>query len=396
MAAHRLSDTVQQLAVPDWNRRVFDALVPIPDGTSYNAYLVTGSDKTVLVDTADPSMAAEFELLLAAVPHLDHVVSLHAEQDHSGLIPMVLARYPAATVLTSPKAKPMLADLLGVPAERVVTVADGERLSLGNRTIQFVHTPWVHWPETMCALLVEERLLFSCDFFGSHLASSTAVLDDPARVYEATKRYFATIMMPFAKFIDRHLKTVAELDVATIAPSHGPIHPDPKAMIAAHRQWISGPLADRVVIAFESMHHSTKQMVGMLGDSLVRQGVAVDIFQLGSADLGRLAMAMVDAATIVLGTPTVAGGPHPSVLHAAYVASILRPRAKHLGVVGSAGWSAAKTVKMLADLLSSLPAEVLEPVFATGMPKEADRAALEALASTIVAKHAALGIHAQA
>jgi flavorubredoxin len=396
MGTHRLSDTVQQLAIPDWNRRVFDALVPIPDGTSYNAYLVTGSEKTVLVDTADPSMAAEFERLLASVPRVDHVISLHAEQDHSGLIPRVLARYPGATVLTSPKAKPMLADLLAVPAERVVTVADGEQLSLGHRTIRFVHTPWVHWPETMCALLVEERLLFSCDFFGSHLASSGAVLDDPTRVAEAAKRYFATIMMPFAKFIDRHLKTVAELDVATIAPSHGPIHRDPKSIIAAHRQWVSGPLADRVVIAYESMHHSTKHMVQLLGDALVRQGVAVELFQLGSTDLGRLAMAMVDAATIVLGTPTVAGGPHPSVLHAAYVASILRPRAKHLGVVGSAGWSAAKTVKMLAELLSSLPAEVLEPVFATGMPKEADCAALEALASTIVAKHGALGIHATA
>lgn len=394
MSSHRLTDAVEQLGIVDWNRRLFDALVPIPDGTSYNSYLVRGSDKTVLVDTADPSKAAELSELLGGLTHLDHIVSLHAEQDHSGLIPMVLERYPSATVITSPKAKGMLVDLLGLDAERIRTVGDGERLSLGDRTLEFVHTPWVHWPETMCAYLAEDRLLFSCDFFGAHMAASSPEPGDPARIHEAAKRYFATIMMPFGKFIEKNLRTLEKYDIATIAPSHGPIYRTPATIVDAYRSWVSGPLADRVVVAYQSMHHSTAAMVRILGDALARHGIGVELFEINASDLGRLAMALVDATTLVLGTPTVAGGPHPSVFHAAYVISSLRPRTRWLSVVGSAGWSSAKTVKTLTELCASMPAQPLEGVFATGLPKPADRHALGALADTIAAKHVEAGVRA--
>lgn len=396
MSTHRLTEAVEQLAVPDWNRRLFDALVPIPDGTSYNAYVVRGSEKTVLVDTADPSKASELAEMLAGLTRLDHVVSLHAEQDHSGLIPMVLERYPSATVVTSPKAKGMLVDLLGLDAERIRTVADGEKLALGGRSLEFVHTPWVHWPETMCAFIPEDRLLLSCDLFGSHLATSGPDASDPPRVYEAAKRYFATIMMPFGKFIEKNLRTLEKYDIATIAPSHGPIHRTPATIVDAYQSWVSGPLADRVVIAYESMHESTAAMVRVLGNALARRGIGVELFELTTTDVGRLAMALVDATTLVLGTPTVAGGPHPNVLHAAYLVSTLRPRTRWLSVIGSAGWSAAKTVKMLTEVVASMPAQPLEGVFASGLPKAADRQALDALAETIAAKHVEAGVRAAA
>ena len=187
---------VRMLGAVDWNRRLFDSLIPLPDGTSYNSYLITGDDKTVLLDTVDPSKEDVLLKQLEAVPQLDYLVAHHAEQDHSGTIPMVLDLYSEAKVVCTTKCREMLIDLLEIDEERIITVEDGEEISLGDRTLKFVHTPWVHWPETMVSYLKEDKVLFSCDFFGSHLATTDAFVTNRAQVYEAAKRYYAEIMMP--------------------------------------------------------------------------------------------------------------------------------------------------------------------------------------------------------
>ncbi len=185
----------------DWDRRLFDELVPLPDGTSYNSYLVKGSEKTVLLDAVDPTKTEVLvdHLVRLGVDKLDYIVSHHAEQDHSGSIPDVLLLYPDAKVVTNPKCKAMLVDHLEIEEDRFITVADGEKLSLGDKTLQFIYTPWVHWPETMSTYLAEDKILFTCDFFGSHLASSSLFVTDEGQAYEAAKRYYAEIMMPFRK-----------------------------------------------------------------------------------------------------------------------------------------------------------------------------------------------------
>lgn len=392
MKAHRLTDSVQYWGAPDWNRRLFDSLIPIPEGTSYNAYLVRGSDKTVLIDTVEPEMAARFEALLDGLERLDHVVSLHAEQDHSGSIPQVLERFPEATLVTSPKAKGMLLELMRLPADRIETVADGDTLSLGDRTLRFMHTPWVHWPETMVAYLEEERVLFSCDFFGSHFAACGPTTTDAGRVMEAARRYYAGIMMPFGKFIDKHLTRLAELPIDIIAPSHGPVHQPPDDILNAYRKWVSGPLANRAVIVYETMHFSTEAMVEQLAGGLIDRGIEVELFRLTEADHGRLAVALIDAATVVFGTPTVLGGPHPNVVHAAYLISALRPRAKLTAIVSSSGWSAARTTKIIAELTASLSAEALPPVMGKGFPGDAEQSELDKLAEVIALKHREFGL----
>jgi flavorubredoxin len=144
----------------DWNRRLFDSLIPLPDGTSYNAYLVKGDEKTALIDTVDPALFETLKRQLADVPRVDYLVAQHAEQDHAGSIPAVLAMYPEAVVVCTPKAKPLLIDHLGLDEARIRTVADGETLALGGKTLQFFHTPWVHWPETMVTHLRKKRSCF--------------------------------------------------------------------------------------------------------------------------------------------------------------------------------------------------------------------------------------------
>ena len=207
----------------DWDRRLFDELIPLPDGTSYNAYLVRGSEKTALIDTADPAMTQILLDQLDGVAELDVLVVQHVEQDHSGSLPAVVERYPNVQILSSPKAQAMIADHLGVAEDRITIVEDHETLSLGDRTFEFIHAPWVHWPETMLTYLREDRILFTCDLFGSHLATNDLYATDQSRVCEAAKRYYAEIMMPFSGLIARHLKTLAEYEVELLAPSHGPL-----------------------------------------------------------------------------------------------------------------------------------------------------------------------------
>ncbi|MBW2208733.1 MAG: MBL fold metallo-hydrolase, partial [Deltaproteobacteria bacterium] len=143
MKARKIKDRIYWMGSVDWDRRLFDALVPLPDGTSYNAYLIEGSEKTVLLDSVDPPMADEFLSQLEGFSKIDYVISHHAEQDHSGTIPRILEKYPDAKLISTPKAKGMLIDLLQIPEESFITVQDGETLSLGDKTLQFIYAPWV-------------------------------------------------------------------------------------------------------------------------------------------------------------------------------------------------------------------------------------------------------------
>ena len=242
MRPRELKKGIYCVGAVDWDRRLFDCLIPLPDGTSYNAYLVQGSEKTALVDTVDPPM---HHILLdnldeLGVKSLDYVVAHHAEQDHSGSIPKVLAKYPGAKVICSPKCRDMLIDHLMVPGDSIIAVEDKEMVSLGDRTLEFLHTPWVHWPETMVTYLREDKILFSCDFFGSHLATTDMFVTDEGQVYEAAKRYYAEIMMPFRSTIQKNLEKVKEYDIEIIAPSHGPMHNKPSFIMDAYRTWLFG------------------------------------------------------------------------------------------------------------------------------------------------------------
>jgi flavorubredoxin len=372
----------------DWDRRLFDALIPLPDGTSYNSYLIKGSKKTALIDAVDPTMK---EVLIEhldelKVKSIDYVIANHAEQDHSGAIAQMVEKFPEAKVVCTPKCKELLIELLMIPEERFQTVADKETISLGDRTLEFIYTPWVHWPETMLTYLREDRILFPCDFFGSHLATTDLYVSDEGRVYEAAKRYFAEIMMPFRAAIEKNLEKLKAYKIDIIAPSHGPMYDKPEFIIKAYNSWVFDKPKNIVVLPYISMHGSTRLMVEHLVEALAENGVSVKQFDLTVTDIGKLAMALVDAATIVIGTPTILVGPHPNVAYAAFLANALRPKVKFVSIIGSYGWG-SKAVEQLAAMIPNLKVEVLEPVLCKGLPRPTDYEALGKLAATIAQKH---------
>jgi len=389
----QLKPNVYAVGAIDWDRRLFDELIPLPDGTSYNAYLIKAGSKTALLDTVDPTKTTVLidNLLKLGIDKIDYVIAHHAEQDHSGSIPDMLMLYPDAKVVTNPKCKGMLIDLLNIDEDRFITVDDGEALSLGDKTLQFVYVPWVHWPETLATYLQEDKILFPCDFFGSHLAASNLFVEDEAVVYESAKRYYAEIMMPFRTQIKKNLEKIEPLDIEIIASSHGPIYNNPRFIIDAYKDWTSDRVKNEVVLPYISMHASTGKMVEYFVDALMERGVTVKQFNLAVTDIGKLAMALVDAATIVIGSPTVLTAAHPQVAYAAILANALRPKTKFASIIGSYGWG-GRMVEQITSLISNLKVEILEPVVAKGYPKDGDFTALDKLADEILAKHKQLKI----
>jgi flavorubredoxin len=391
MEAKLMSERVHLYASVDWTRRLFDALIPLPDGTSYNAYLVKGSEKTALIDTTDPSKAAELLEALNEVPAVDYLISNHAEQDHSGTIPKILAKYPKAKLICSTKAKDMLLALLDIPEDRIITVEDGETLSLGDRTFEFIYTPWVHWPETICTYLREEQILFSCDLFGSHLATSSTFVPDEGHTLRCAKRYYAEIMMPFHALIQKHLEKLSPYKIKMIAPSHGPVYNRPELILDAYKEWVSGPPRNLVIIPYISMHHSTLDMVNRLVDDLSAKGIMVQPFDMTCTDIGELAIQLVDAATIILGTPIMHGNAHPIMGYAARLAGTLKPKALFAAFLVSYGWGIG-AVDRLPELITGLKVEGLNNVVVHGLPRPADLEAVDKLADLIESKHKTLGL----
>ncbi len=393
MAIREIRPDIFSVGAIDWDRTIFDELIPLPEGTSYNSYLIKGKEKSALIDTVDPTKTDKLMTHLdeLGVENIDYVIANHAEQDHSGSIPAVLERYPDAKVVTNAKCMGFLTDLLHLEEEDFIVINDGDELSLGDKTLKFIFTPWVHWPETMSTYLVEEKILFTCDFFGSHVATSDIYAKGNHDVYSGAKRYYAEIMMPFRAAVRNNVKKVESLDIDIIAPSHGPMYKDPKFIIDAYKDWASDEVRNEVIIAFISMHGSTRNAAEYLADSLMEKGISVKVFNLSTADIGEMAMALVDAATMVVATPTVLSGAHPMAIYAAHLVNALRPKLKFVGVMTSYSWG-GMAVQQLKGCLSAISPEVLEPVMIKGLPREEDLVKIDELADEIFKKHGTLNI----
>ncbi|OQA21118.1 MAG: Flavo-diiron protein FprA1 [Actinobacteria bacterium ADurb.Bin346] len=377
----------------DAERRIFDELIELPDGTTYNSYLVSGSEKTALIDSVDPSKKDILlsNLKAAGIKSIDYVVSQHGEQDHSGSIPDVLAAYPMAKVVTNSKCRGELADLLMIKEDKFITIEDGGEISLGDKTLKFFFTPWAHWPETFVTYIPEDRMLFTCDFLGSHYATENLYAQSNDEILIPAKRYYAEIMSPFRSMIRKNLEKIKVLDVDIVAPSHGPLHKGMDFITGYYSQWASDDVKNEVTIAYISMHGSTGKITRYFIESLEKKGMKVHAFNLADADIGDIAMALLDSATAIIGSPMVLAGPHPKAIFIAYLLKALRPKTRFLSVIGSYGWG-GKLVEQLAEMLGSLGAEIIEPVLVKGYPKEADFKMLDELAEKIRAKHQELGL----
>lgn len=393
MAIRKINEYIYSVGSIDWDRRLFDELIPLPDGTSYNSYLIISDDKNILIDSVDPTKKDELinNLKELKIDRLDYIISQHAEQDHSGTIPDLLNIYKKAKVITNEKGKEFLISLLHIDEDRFQLINDGETLKIGDKTFKFIFTPWVHWPETFVTYLIEDKILFTCDFFGSHMASSSLFVDDEHKAEESAKRYYAEIMMPFRNIIVKNIEKIKDLEIKIIAPSHGYIYDKSDFIINLYKDWISDSVKNIAVVLYVSMHGSTKNMINYVVKRLIEKGIEVKQFNLTVSDIGEIAMSLVDSATVVLGTPTVLTGPHPLAFYATYLMNALKPKTKFLGVIGSYGW-AGQTINILKDLVKNLKVELIDPVLIKGDLTERDLKILEDFTDKIYNKHKKLNL----
>jgi len=369
-------------------RKLFDELIPLEIGTSYNSYLIKGREKNVLVDTSYPEKGKEFFEGIKG-EKIDYVVALHAEQDHSGLLPQLIEKYPDIKIITNEKCKEFIQEFLHVEESRFIVVKDGDTFSLGNKTMKFHFCPFVHWPDTMFMELVEDKMLFTTDFLGAHVTSETQgsiYCVNEILTEHCAKKYYAEIMMPFRSFCAKYLTKIREINPEMILPSHGGIYKNPDFILKLYEKWTADKAENVVLIPYVSMYESTKLLVKRLSQKLEEANIKVKTYEINHMDLGEFVCDLVDANTIVLGASMVLAGPHPSAVNTAYLINALRPKAKNLAIIGSYGWG-GNLVGKLEEMLSGLKAQKLPSVLIKGKPKEEDFKLIDELADTIIEKH---------
>jgi len=339
--------------------KVFDDLFPTHNGTTYNSYLVRGSEKVALIDTVKGKFAGEFfariESVLA-VEKIDIVVVNHTEPDHSGALKTLLKRHPDVTVYCSGPAKNFLEQLHNQPVNAHV-VADGEELDLGGKTLRFLMAPYLHWPDTMFTYLVEDALLFSCDAFGAHYCSEALFDDEIADFTQDFMFYFDCIMRPFKDKIRAAVAKVENLPLQMVCPSHGPVlRSKGKNTIATYKLWSAPPpeaKKPKAVLAVLSSHGNTRAMAAQVRQELENGGVSVSEFALSEMRDDDFRNALEQADVLLIGTPTIQRDAPPHVWHALSLLSSVTLRPKLAGVFGSYGWSGEAT-KMVEARLGGL------------------------------------------
>jgi len=372
---NELTSGIYWVGVEDWNRRIFDALIPLPMGTSYNAYLVVGKEKTALVDTVQNNFADDMlEKIgeIVEVEKIDFVVMNHAEPDHAGAIPRVMAVAKNARLVVTKIGVEMAKVFYDVPSDRTMMVKEGDTLDLGGKTLRFIDAPWLHWPETMFTYYVEGKILFPCDLFGAHIAKSKLYDDEVGDILlPEAKRYYAEIMMPFPVAIQRALDKVKNLELKMIAPSHGPIYRNPKRILTAYEKWARGPLQPKVVVIYVTMWGSTETLEKTIVDSISAEGVETIPYNLLVSDVSHIMRDLVDASAIVIGAPTVLNGAHPLAIMMTEIIRAIKPRTKLVALFGSYGWGKG-AVKMLNDRLLQSGFEIMETLEVRGPPRKED------------------------
>jgi len=368
-----VSEGVYWVGVRDWNRRLFDALIPLPEGTTYNAYLIVGESKKALIDTVNPGFEKELEEKIRQIvdpSDVDYVIMNHAEPDHAGAIPHLMSISHKAMLVPTSRGAKMARAFYKVPEKRMKIVSDQETIDLGGKRLRFIEAPMLHWPETMFTYLQENRILFPCDFFGSHIAKG--LYDEEVEdLMVHAQRYFGEIMMPFRTMAERALEKIKDLDIDMIAPSHGPIHKNTQRILEAYSKWAGGETKRKATIVYLTMWNSTEKMILPIAETLASEGIEIALYNLTSADIGDVARDLVDSRAIVLGAPTVLGGVHPLALYATYLVKALHPPARFGVVLSSYGWGGG-ALKHIQEILGPSKIEVVRAMEVKGPPSEND------------------------
>ena len=359
-----LKDGINWVGAIDWNLTNFHGYIT-QRGSSYNAYLIK-DEKTVLIDTVKANLFEEFWTRVKEVvdpSKIDIVVSNHVEMDHSGALPQVMEQIPNAKIVTSPNGEKGLNRHFKKDYKYQV-VKTGDSIKIGKRTLHFVNTPMIHWPDNMVTYCPEEKILFSNDAFGQHIAS-TERYDDQLPwgiLREEAAKYWANIVMPYADQVQGALGALGGLDIKLIAPSHGIMWRNHiPNILGEYKNWATSTTdLKKAVIVYDTMWGSTEKMAFALRDGLVEMGAIVSVRSLKHRHISDIMTDVLDSKMIILGCPTLNNGMLPSMGAFLTYLKGLKPKNRIGYAFGSYGWGGQAVGEMevvLKGLSWSMPLE---------------------------------------
>lgn len=373
MKAVQLKENIYWVGGIDWDIRSFHGYLT-PRGTTYNAYLIV-DEKITLVDTVKHYLFDEMMARISSIidPALiDYVVSNHVEMDHSGALPRLMAVAPKAKIITSPNGEKGLKAHYQGEWDYMV-VKSGETLNLGKRNLTFVQTPMVHWPDNMVTYLGEEKLLFSNDAFGQHIATSERFDDQIGLdiLLEAAGNYYANIVLPYGSQVQKALETVSALDIEIIAPSHGIIwRSQIPAILREYGKWSANETEDKAVIVYDTMWGSTEKIAYAVQNAFERKGISTQMLNLKVNDISVVMEKVLTARYICVGSPTLNNNMLPTV--AAFLTYLkgLAPKNRIGLAFGSYGWG-GQSVGQVEEVLKGAGFEMMEQVRLPYVPSQA-------------------------
>jgi len=337
-----LRENIDWVGHLDWQVRDFHSYETVR-GTTYNAYLIR-DERTALIDSVKRPYSVELLRKIARLidpTKVDYVVCNHAEPDHSSAMPEVMRAMPDARVVCDKRCRDALAMHYDTSAWHFEIVSSGDEISLGSRTLRFVETPMVHWPESMFTYLPEEKILFSMDAFGQHYCTSQRFDDEvplPVLMAEA-KAYYANIVMPFGKQVQQTLAKAAELPVEIIAPAHGVIWRSHLGdILQAYDDWSAGRVRRKVVVIYDTMWESTTQMAETIVEGAVAAGAEAISLHVRRTSMTRIATEVLDAGAVAVGSSTLNRSMMPTAAAVLTYLEGLRPVDRAGLAFGSYGW----------------------------------------------------------
>ncbi|MGI5860811.1 MAG: FprA family A-type flavoprotein [Myxococcales bacterium] len=369
-----VKDNIYWVGFVDWNVRDFHGY-ETHRGSTYNAYLVL-DEKPALIDAVKGPYAPE--LLARVAERVDlgkvaYVVCNHAEPDHAGGLPAVMAACPQAELVCNAKCREALSQHFDTSAWRFKVVADGATLSLGRRTLQFFETRMVHWPESMATYVPEEKLLFSMDAFGQHMASSGRFDDEVpfGELMSEAKTYYANILMPFGAPIGRTLDRLSGLELEMVAPSHGVIwRRHFKEISEAYRRWTRLEAQPKVLVVYDTMWKSTEQMAHAILEGATQPGVEAKLIYIRASNTTEIATEVLDAACVAFGSATLNNCIMPQAAAALTYLKGLKPVGKAGFFFGSYGWAKAAAAQEAQQYFEAMKLQVTRaPLVSQFVPK---------------------------
>jgi len=391
----RVSSDVYWVGVNDSETKFFEGIWDIPEGVSYNSYIVKGSEKTALIDSVLGKFEEEhFEKIgrLVNLSEIDYLIINHMEPDHTGALPKLFEKASQVQVILTPIALNMLKNFYHIEPKILLVRGDDVRIDLGGKTLRFIQTPWLHWPETMCTYLMEERILFSCDAFGSfkRLPEGSVLESDMENVdqymNDASKQYFAGVFSGHREWVLKAIRKFEDMNIETqvLAPSHGPVYSaNAKEIINKWAAWSRPTYTRNVVVAVGSMYGMTTKFVKSIVEGIEEaRGKALVYDLTGNAPVEVLA-AVVDAPALMIGTPTYEHDLFPRVKNFLNLLETKKLSDKFVGVFGSFGWSGEAT-KKLTEQLSALGFKLVgKPLTVIGSPGQEDLEKAKVLAKMV-------------